>query len=53
MAEIKESDIQNAESILIAFINETFPNIETIGVRSSIKQLLSHKKDRIYVFRNS
>ena len=29
MAEIKEADIQNAELILIAFINETFPDIET------------------------
>jgi hypothetical protein len=29
MAEILESDIQNAESVLISFINETFPAIET------------------------
>jgi len=29
MAEILESNIQNAESILIAFINEKFPSIET------------------------
>jgi hypothetical protein len=29
MADIKESDIKNAEAILVAFINENFPSIET------------------------